>query len=148
MNAAWLVLSGVFIGLAIQVATGQTPAPCQTSTPTRTTMPLPATLNPIFQTATAINATAQAKPTGQAPTSTQEFWTETPVGAVYRVLAPSGLNIRLGPSTNGTIIGVYKFGDTFAVVEQQTVGNYVWGKTERGWVALQNLSGTTLAAPY
>ena len=46
------------------------------------------------------------------------------------------LNIRTGPSTGYAAVGSYGNGDAVTILEQQTVGNTVWGKTDKGWISM------------
>lgn len=131
-----------------------TPAPSLTPsiTPTRDFSQAP-----IFQTATAINA-MRATQTAFAlvPTPTPEEWTgptlipatsTKPDGdsVTYRVITPNGLNIRTTPSVSSPILGVYRAGDLVEVSTTQTQMQggvvYLWGKTPRGYIAIQ--SGNT-----
>lgn len=163
-----LVLLGFMAGVLINPihVQGQTPDPCYylTFTPspqaTHTTVVLPTATQspsltptrdfsqaPLFQTATAIAKTRTA-----FPTPTEEVWTGAtlppatstkPNGddMVYRVITPSGVNIRATPNVNGNIVGVYRAGDYVRVNETQTVSQngttYLWGKTDKGWFAIR-----------
>lgn len=151
------LLAGLFLTYSLGLAQ-DTPlfVNCVTTTPQATIT------HPIFGTATALSTpktptattvqltkiatpTLTPKFTGTAPSPTIEVWAVTPARAVYRVLAPSGLNIRVGTSLDKTILGSYPYGATFFVSEQVTANGYIWGHTDRGWVALRSLSGTTFA---
>ena len=46
------------------------------------------------------------------------------------------LNIRSGPSTGYAAIGSYGNGEKVTILEQQTVGSTVWGKTDMGWISM------------
>lgn len=49
------------------------------------------------------------------------------------------LNIRKGPGTNYDAVGKYKKGDKVTITETKDG----WGKTDKGWVSLKYVSGTT-----
>lgn len=152
MKTLGAVVLGLLLGLSLnlsRLSLAQSPAPCPTITPTRTTVPLPSatftliptfTQHPVLLTATSIHQTQEAKGTVWLPTPTQEIWTATPapLGAVYKVIASNGLNIRTGPSIGASIISVYPVGSMVWVTETQTDGYYVWGKTDKGWIAIQS----------
>ena len=46
------------------------------------------------------------------------------------------LNIRSGPGTAYAAVGSYGNGDAVTILEQQTVGATVWGRTEQGWISM------------
>ena len=48
----------------------------------------------------------------------------------------SVLNIRLGAGSGYGVVGYYKNGDRVEILEKQTVGSTVWGKTSKGWISL------------
>ena len=47
------------------------------------------------------------------------------------------VNLRQGPGTNYTRVGVANKGDTFVITEVATGTGYTWGKFDGGWIALQ-----------
>ena len=47
------------------------------------------------------------------------------------------VNLRNGPGTNYQRTGSVNRGDTLTVTETAKGGSYQWGKTEKGWIALQ-----------
>ena len=47
------------------------------------------------------------------------------------------VNLRQGPGTNHTRVGVVTKGDTLVITETATGTGYTWGKSDRGWIALQ-----------
>ena len=49
----------------------------------------------------------------------------------------SGVNNRIGPGTNYAKNGTYTKGQQLTLTAVQKGGNYTWGKSEQGWIALQ-----------
>lgn len=47
------------------------------------------------------------------------------------------VNLRQGPGTNHTRIGTTTKGDTLVITEVADGTGYTWGKSDRGWIALQ-----------
>ena len=47
------------------------------------------------------------------------------------------VNLRQGPGTNYTRVGVATKGDKLTITETATGTGYLWGKSEKGWIALQ-----------
>ena len=47
------------------------------------------------------------------------------------------VNLRQGPGTNNTRVGVATKGDKLTITETATGTGYLWGKSEKGWIALQ-----------
>lgn len=131
-----------------------TPLPSASTVPLLTATPTATrdfSQSPIFQTATAIQRTREA-----FPSPTEDVWTGPTLipatstkpdsdSITYRVITPNGLNIRTAPSVSSPILGVYRAGDLVEVSTTQTLTQggvvYVWGKTPRGYIAIQ--SGTT-----
>ena len=50
------------------------------------------------------------------------------------------VNLRQGPGTNYTRVGVATKGDKLTITETATGTGYLWGKSEKGWIALQYTS--------
>ena len=50
------------------------------------------------------------------------------------------VNLRQGPGTNYTRVGVTTKGDKLTITETATGTGYLWGKSEKGWIALQYTS--------
>ena len=48
-----------------------------------------------------------------------------------------GVNNRIGPGTNYAKNGTYYKGQQLVLTAVQKGGNYTWGKSEQGWIALQ-----------
>jgi len=48
-----------------------------------------------------------------------------------------GVNNRIGPGTNYAKNGTYYKGQKLVITAKQKGGNYTWGKSEQGWIALQ-----------
>jgi len=48
-----------------------------------------------------------------------------------------GVNNRIGPGTNYAKNGTYSKGQQLTLTAVQKGGNYTWGKSEMGWIALQ-----------
>ena len=48
-----------------------------------------------------------------------------------------GVNNRIGPGTNYAKNGTYSRGEQLVLTAVQKGGNYTWGKSEKGWIALQ-----------
>ena len=48
-----------------------------------------------------------------------------------------GVNNRVGPGTNYAKQGTYKKGQLLTLTAIQKGGNYTWGKSDEGWIALQ-----------
>lgn len=71
-----------------------------------------------------------AKKTGEAPEKGDK-----PVGKQYKVTPSVGVNIRSGPGTSYSKVGVYVHGAVVAV----TAAQGGWGQTAKGWVALEYL---------
>lgn len=57
------------------------------------------------------------------------------------------LNVRTGAGIGYGIAGYYYQGNTVTVTEQKTVGNTVWGKTEKGWVSMDYVKLTDASGP-
>ena len=48
------------------------------------------------------------------------------------------LNVRKGAGVNYGIAGYYYKGNTVTITEQKTVGATTWGKTAKGWIAMEH----------
>ena len=47
------------------------------------------------------------------------------------------LLVRDSASTSGKVVGYLYKGDKVEITETKTAGGYNWGKTSKGWIALQ-----------
>ena len=69
--------------------------------------------------------------------------TETPISGTATnqsgTITASQLNIRKGPGTSYDAVGKYYNGDKVTITETKDG----WGKTDKGWVSLKYVSGTT-----
>lgn len=66
--------------------------------------------------------------------------TATPLPAVLTVIAPLGVNIRSGPSTGASVVGVLPQGATIAIVGQSQASGGWWevsGSGQSGWVTAE-----------
>lgn len=57
------------------------------------------------------------------------------------------VNIRSGPGTDYSKVGVAYKGDTFTVTQVQQTSTYTWGKTEKGWICLDYTNYESLLTP-
>lgn len=62
----------------------------------------------------------------------------------YRIVAKSGVNIRKGAGTGYAKVDAYAKGEVVTVTKTKKVGADVWGRTNKGWVALRH-DGNTYA---
>jgi len=53
-----------------------------------------------------------------------------------KVKVSGGLCIRSGAGSNYSVVGYYYNGDAVTVTQRQTVGNTIWGKTDKGWISM------------
>ena len=69
---------------------------------------------------------------------TTEPEAEEPVvqGISATVTSQTMLNIRAGAGTNFARVGSYSPGEKISILEMKTVGNVIWGRTEKGWVCM------------
>ena len=69
---------------------------------------------------------------------TTEPEVEAPVvrGISAKVTSQAVLNIRAGAGTNFARVGSYSPGERIFILEMKTVGNIMWGRTEKGWVCM------------
>ena len=49
------------------------------------------------------------------------------------------LNIREEAGVKAKKVGTYNKGDVVTVYEQKKVGSQYWGRTDKGWVCMDNL---------
>ena len=77
------------------------------------------------------------------PTTPTQSSTSTPVSGTATnqsgSITASELNIRKGPGTSYDVVGKYHKGDKVTITETKDG----WGKTDKGWVSLKYVSGTT-----
>ncbi len=52
------------------------------------------------------------------------------------VISNGSLNIRKGAGTNYNVVGSYARGTKVTILEQKTVGDTPWGRTDKGWISL------------
>jgi len=71
--------------------------------------------------------------TGNDTTNNNTNSTTGKSGTVYA----SGLNIRSGPGTAYGVVGSLDNGDKVTILEQETVGDEVWGKIATGWISMK-----------
>ena len=71
----------------------------------------------------------KATPMFEAPGSAIDPMTVT--------VTSGGVNNRIGPGTNYAKQGTYIKGEQLVLTAVQKGGNYNWGKSEKGWIALQ-----------
>lgn len=71
-------------------------------------------------------------------------FTATPT--VTGTVTAKTLNVRSGAGTNYEVVGVLKKGDQIQILEQTTAGGKTWGRTTLGWVSLEYVSVTEVAA--
>lgn len=71
----------------------------------------------------------------------ESFGAAKPAGeksAKYKIVTPSGVNVRRGAGTSNPKTGkVYSKGKEVAVTQTKKVGSDLWGKTSDGWFAIQ-----------
>ena len=58
-------------------------------------------------------------------------------GAVLKTVATDTLRIRSGAGTDKEHIGNYYRGNNVVILEQTTVNNIAWGRTELGWISME-----------
>ena len=58
----------------------------------------------------------------------------------------SGLNVRAAAGTGSAIVGSLRKGEQVKIYAQTTVGNTLWGQTDKGWVCMNyiSISGTVI----
>lgn len=80
---------------------------------------------------------------GNAPPS-NEGVIENPVTVT---VTADDVNLRQGPGTNYTRVGVAKKGDTLVITETASGSGYLWGKFDGGWIALVYTNYDTVINP-
>ena len=55
-------------------------------------------------------------------------------------ITASGLNIRSGAGKAYAVVGSLNYGDKVTILEQETIGDEVWGKISTGWISMQYVS--------
>ena len=58
------------------------------------------------------------------------------------VVTATGLNVRASAGTGSAIVGALKKGEQVKIYAQTTVGNTLWGQTDKGWVCMNYISIT------
>lgn len=81
-----------------------------------------------------------AQPEDTQPDATQ------PTGTRVTVTA-ADVNLRKGPGTSYAIAGKANKGDVLYVTETAEGGSYLWGKTDKGWIALKYTDYTVAEPP-
>ena len=79
----------------------------------------------------------------------------TPQNPVTITVTGTDVNLRQGPGTNYTRVGVAQKGQQFVITETASGSGYTWGKFDGGWIALQytdyetavNNQGSTTTPP-
>ena len=62
---------------------------------------------------------------------------ESAISPMTVTVTTGGVNNRIGPGTNYAKNGTYSKGEQLVLTAVQKGGNYTWGKSEKGWIALQ-----------
>ena len=86
----------------------------------------------VFATEPPETEPTEPEPTEPQPTEPQPTEPE-PVKMTVNV---NKLSIRSGAGTNYDKIGSYKKGDQVTILEQVTVKDAKWGKTDKGWICI------------
>lgn len=60
----------------------------------------------------------------------------TPIDPVEIRVETNGVNLRSGPGTNYSIVGMANEGDTMTITATATGSGYTWGQFDGGWIAL------------
>ncbi len=81
-----------------------------------------------------VTTPAPTEPPVTTPAPTEPPKTES-VNVAITVTA-NDVNLRKGPGTGYELTGKANKGDKFTVTEIAKGGNYTWGKTNKGWIAL------------
>lgn len=143
----WLIAIWMMAGLASAQDNPVNWAGCETTTPYPI---LPTyTLNPLFQTATAV---AQGTTINYPPYPTSQADTINGVATLapeftYKVVWKMGVNVRRGAGTYYDIIAAVPPEATIIAVGTPTgyVGGYRWvNRKEGGWMAIDSLYGDVL----
>ncbi len=116
--------------------TDYTPSqPEQTQPPETTPAPTEPEQTQPPETTPAPTEPEQTQPPETTPAPTEPEQTQ-PSGTQITVTA-TDVNLRSGPGTNYELIGKADRGDRFTVTDTKQGGSYLWGKTEKGWIALK-----------
>ena len=62
---------------------------------------------------------------------------ESIIDPITVTVTSGGVNNRIGPGTKYATNGKYTKGEELVLTAVQKGGNYTWGKSEKGWIALQ-----------
>lgn len=62
----------------------------------------------------------------------------------YKIISKIGVNIRKGAGTGYAKTGAYAKGEVVTVTKTKQIGGDLWGKTDKGWLAIR-CAGETLA---
>lgn len=62
---------------------------------------------------------------------------DSAINPIAVTVTTGGVNNRIGPGTNYAKNGTYSKGEKLVLTAIQKGGNYTWGKSEKGWIALQ-----------
>ena len=91
--------------------------------------------------ATEVPAETEAPAATEAPAETEApAATEAPAEAgEKKTVKTSTLNIREEAGVKAKKVGTYNKGDVVTVYEQKKVGSQYWGRTDKGWVCMDNL---------
>jgi len=73
---------------------------------------------------------------GNSNTNNNTSTGSTNTSGMVGVITGDGVRIRSGAGTTYDVIGSYNSGQTVTILEQKTVNDTVWGKTNLGWVSL------------
>lgn len=84
----------------------------------------------------------ESVPEESDPEETVPEETEAPAEVTGTITA-STLNIRETPEANGRILGIYSKGQKVTILEQKTVGNSTWGRTNKGWINMDYVEQDT-----
>ena len=88
----------------------------------------------ISMTYVALESSGSSSSGGSASSGSTSSGSTSTSNATVKV--SSVLNIRLGAGSGYGVVGYYKNGDRVEILEKQTVGSTVWGKTSKGWISL------------
>ena len=79
------------------------------------------------------------EPETTEPGTTEPEEEEKPAvqGIPATVTSNTMLNIRADAGTNYAQVGAYSPGQKIVILEQKSVGNVLWGRTDKGWVSMQ-----------
>jgi uncharacterized protein YjdB len=88
-----------------------------------------------FAQETTVPETTVPETTDPEETVPQE--TEAPKSLTGVITADPVLYIRETPDSNGKILDSYAKGQKVTILEQKTVGNTTWGRTDKGWISMK-----------